>query len=531
MNIDLFPFNKINQFSKRDISFQTQPDKFKEFLNLPFEMEAFSEKVNQRREFPIDRNTLVEAITAQYKHAGISDLPEKQIDLLKNDNTFTVITAHQPSLLTGPLYFIYKIVSVINLAEKLNRELDENIVPVFIIGSEDHDFEEVNHLTLFGKEIIWENEETGAVGRMSTKSLDPVLEKVYDILGSSKYADELKNIIQSSFKDAENYNQAVFRMVHRLFSKYNLILAVTDDIKLKQLLIPHITKEIFERPSQELIVETQSRLEDLDLKGQAHAREINFFYLNEGRRDRITLEGDQYNVKDTDITFSESELKKEIKSHPDRFSPNVVMRPIYQELIFPNLAYLGGGGEIAYWTERKSQFQAFEVSFPILVRRNSVLWIGKGEEKLLEKYEVSRDELFDDEDSWIRSYIKNNSASELEFSEEFEHFKKAYDLLADKAKSIDSNLAKSIQASGVKAFKSFEQLSSRLIRTEKDRHENDLSKIKKLHDKLFPQGGLQERKDNFIPFYLKHGDQFIDTLKSSLDPFNPEFVVISEKEI
>ncbi|WP_235298989.1 bacillithiol biosynthesis cysteine-adding enzyme BshC [Portibacter marinus] len=529
MQLDFFPFSKVDQLSKRDISFQTEPDKYKDFLELPFSLEAFEKKIDQRKQFPVDRKTLVEVIKEQYKKAGIDHPPTDNIELLKKEDTFTVITAHQPSLLTGPLYYIYKIVSVINLAEKLNQTYKENIIPVFIIGSEDHDFEEVNHLNLFGKEIVWENEQGGAVGRMDTKSLDPVLERVYEILGSSNFADELRKIISTSFDGIENYNQAVFRMVHQLFKSYDLVLIVTDHKMLKSQFIPFIKREIFERPSQDLIVATQNKLEALDLKGQAHARAINFFYLQEGRRDRIELEGDKFVVLDTDLTFTEDELREEIENHPERFSPNVVMRPVYQEVILPNLAYLGGGGEIAYWTERKSQFEAFNVSFPILVRRNSVLWIGKGEQKQMEKYGIGLNELFLTEDDWIRSFVKANASAELEFSEEFSHFQKAYDLLSSKAKPIDPNLAKSIEASGVKAFKSFEQLSSRLIRTEKDRHENDLNKIRKLHDKIFPSGGLQERKDNFIPYYLKHGGEFIKSLKSALDPFNPNFVVIREE--
>lgn len=529
MKLDFYPFSDVRYLSKRDVQFVTEPEKFSSFISQSFHLESFGEKIKQREAFPIDRKLLATVVKEQYQKAGVIDLPMSSIEKLEHDNTYTVITAHQPSLLTGPLYFIYKILSVINLAEKLDTHYsDQNILPVFIIGSEDHDFEEINHLSLFGKQITWESNQGGPVGRMSTETLDPVLEQVYEILGSSENAAKLKSILQKAFHDVADYNTAVFRLVHELFKKYNIVIVVTDDQKLKAAFKPHIHKEIFESPSQDLILETQSRLQALDLKSQAHARDINFFYLTDGRRDRIIREGDNFVINDTALSFTPAELEEEIENHPERFSPNVVMRPIYQESILPNLAYLGGGGEIAYWTERKTQFEHFGVSFPILIRRNSLMWIGSGEAKLLSKYGISETQLFDEEEDWVRDYVKSQAKADLEFSQEIEHFNKAYELLAEKAGHIDRSLENAIKATQTKQLKNFEQLSSRLLRAEKDRHDRDISKIRKLHSKLFPGGGLQERKDNFISFYLKYGDSYFDTLKDHLDPFNASFVVISE---
>jgi len=529
MRLEYYPYSAVSQLSKRDVKFQMEPDLFNDFIGLPFDIDSFAAKISERRSFPIDRDLLSSVILEQYKSAGVENIPNSQIEALAQENTYTVVTAHQPSLLTGPLYFIHKIISVINLAERLNAKYEEHIVPVFIIGSEDHDFEEVNHFSLFGKQMVWENAEGGAVGRMSTESLMPLLDEVYQILGDSDNAKAIANLIATSFSDVESYNQAVFRLVHQLFHQYNIVLLVTDDRRLKASFGELIKKEVFERPSQNLILKAQGKLANLGIKGQAHAREINFFYLQEGRRDRIEFDGQEYIVLGTELSFSEQELSDEIESYPERFSPNVVMRPVYQEFVLPNLAYLGGGGEIAYWTERKKQFAVFETSFPILIRRNSVLWISGGDLKQLKKYGIEGQQVFDSDEEWVQDFIRSSTTSELEFSAEYDKFQDAYEMLAAKAKTVDPNLAKSIQASGVKAFKSFEQLSSRLLRTEKEKHETDVKKIRKLHNRLFPGGSLQERKDNFIPFYLKYGENFISTLKSSLDPFNPGFLVIVDE--
>ncbi len=531
IKLDYFPFTEVSYLSKRDVKFQVEPEIFEPFISFPFNEDSFLKKINDRKQFPIDRNLLTEVLNEQYSKANITDPPNQSIELLLQDNTFTVVTAHQPSLMTGPLYFIYKIISVINLAETLSLKYPEyNILPVFIIGSEDHDFEEVNHFNIFNKTITWENNESGPIGRMSIESLQPVLKEIYAILGENDHAISLKNIIEFSFKDAKNYNIAVLRMVHQLFKKYNLITLITDHKSLKKSFVKSIEKEIFEHASQELIIETQLQLEKLDLKSQAHAREINFFYLQDGKRDRIVQEEGIFKVLDTELEFSEEQLRLEINNFPERFSPNVVMRPIYQESILPNLAYLGGGGEIAYWTERKTQFEAFGKSFPILVRRNSVLWISKSDSILLQKYDISLENIFNTEEQWIKNFVKGQASAQLEFLQEFDLFNKSYDLLAEKAAKIDASLYNSIKASHAKDFKSFEQLSSRLIRVEKERHEKDINKIRKIKSKLFPGGGLQERKENFMSYYLIHGEAYFDILKKNLDPFNHSFVVISEVE-
>ncbi len=530
MKLSYYPFTEVPYLSKRDTAFQTEAHQFRAFLGLPFELNSFKKKIEERKRFPIDRDLLTDVLHSQYKAAGIQDPPSSKINLLKDDNTFTVITAHQPSLLTGPLYFIYKIISVINLAERLTEAFPEfNVLPVFIIGSEDHDFEEVNHFKIFNKKIEWNEESQGPVGRMKTESLLPILDQVYEILGNSENAQKMVEIISASFEEVEHYNDAVFRMVHELFKKYDLITLVTDDKRLKTKFIPSIKEEIFEQRSKPIVEEAQSKLEQIGFKSQAFARPINFFYLQDGRRDRIEKEGDHYIVRDTQLKFSKDELELEIDSNPENFSPNVIMRPIYQEIILPNLAYLGGGGEIAYWTERKKQFEAFNISFPILIRRNSVMWITKGDAKNLEKYKIDANRLFEHEDSWVRDYVKENASAELDFKAEYDQFNAAYESLAAKAQMIDASLSKSIKANQVKQFKAFEQLSSRLVRTEKEKHERDINKIRKLHAKLFPGGGLQERKDNFLELYLKYGDEFFDVLKESLDPFNQAFVVISDE--
>ena len=223
-------------------------------------------------------------------------------------------------------------------------------------------------------------------------------------------------------------------------------------------------------------------------------------------------------------------MLEELDTHPERFSPNVCLRPVYQEYMLPNLAYIGGGGELAYWLERLPQFEAFGVNFPMLIRRNSVLWIDKRNSKDMRQADLRVDDLFDDTDNLVNTWIRENSGNEVDYEEELKGIEEAFDKLARKAVDIDPTLEKAIEAEKVRQLKSAEQLGKRLLRAEKGNHEKSVQKIRKLKDKLFPGNGLQERHDNFIPLYLKYGNQFIDILLRELSPFEKGMIVVEEHD-
>ena len=231
----------------------------------------------------------------------------------------------------------------------------------------------------------------------------------------------------------------------------------------------------------------------------------------------------------TDIRFTGEELRAELQAHPERFSPNVITRPLYQEYILPNLAYIGGGGELAYWLERKEQFAHFDIPFPMLIRRNSVLWIDKGSVKRMEKVEIGLEDLLGDVEVLVKRYVKEHTENELSLKEEKKQISQIYNHIMDQAKEIDPTLVKSVKAELAKQMNSLATIETKLIRAEKNRHEIAINQIRSLKDKLFPNNGLQERHDNFMSIYLKHGRQFFEVLLEHLDPLDMgNFVVVVE---
>jgi bacillithiol biosynthesis cysteine-adding enzyme BshC len=513
--------------SKTDIEYSTHPEHFEELIaHLP-DLDGLRSALKARKGFDTDRKTLVEVLNDQYARLGLS--PGNHHQLL-DSNHFTVVTAHQPSLLTGPLYFIYKICSAINLSRRLNTEIsDATIHPLFIIGGEDHDFDEINHLHFFGKTFTWQNQETGAVGRMSQEGLAPVLDEIYEVLGTNNQkAIELSNLIRSCFKAERTYGDAMHEFVARLFEDTELIVLQMDDPRLKGLFTDVIKDELTKQSSSEYINETQKKIEKLGYKPQAYVRDINLFYLDDQMRNRIERTDNGYNIVDTELSFSEDQMLKMVDTHPERFSPNVNLRPVYQEIVLPNIAYIGGGGELAYWLERKSQFEYFSIPFPVLIRRNSALFISKGNAKQRKKLDLDYRQLFRDPEHEISDWVREHAEHEVDLSKEMAELSSTLKQVVAKAEAIDPSFARKVEAFKVKTLKDVEHMEKRLVREEKSHFDVKIGRIRKLYEKLFPDGKLQERYDNFMPIYLIHGKDMFDMLIELLDPLEKGFVIIEE---
>ena len=521
------PFDKIPQFSDRDVAYVNADERLRDFYEHPAGYEHFERVFQQRAKHPVDRELLVRVLREQYAHLGDAEEVEAQLEALRQDDTFTVVTAHQPSLFTGPLYYIFKIISVIKLAQNINaRYPDRHVVPVFVSGGEDHDFEEVNYLNLFGNRVEWQSGETGPVGRMRTASLTDALARVKDILGDGEDARHIYAILEKTHIAHASYGRAALALVHELFGKYGLVVLNMDHPALKRAFVPYIEREILEQPSQALVAATQARLTAAGFSGQAHAREINFFYLQDQRRDRIVLEDGRYRVLATELSFSEAELREEIHRHPERFSPNVVMRPIYQEVILPNLAYVGGGGELAYWLERKTQFADFGLPYPMLVRRDSAVWIDQTARKRMDKLGLSFTDLLEETEALIKRFVKESSDEELSLKAQKKALGEVFQRIAELTRPIDPTLVKTVKSEMAKTLNGVSQLEKRLMRAEKAKHDTAINQLRSVKDKLFPNQGLQERTDNFLNYYIRYGETFFATLLEHFDPLDKRVVII-----
>ncbi len=489
---------------------------------------GFKKAIEDRSNANCDRSVLVKALKGRYKNA--SDATQKNIALLDEKKTFTVTTGHQLCLFTGPLYFIYKIVTVINLAEALKKEYPQyNFVPVYWMAGEDHDFAEINHTYLYGKKVEWSADSLsgGPVGRISIETLAPVLEGLFSIMGENEKAIELKKILAEAYSGKKNLGDATFDFVNSLFGKYGLVIADPDNAELKKLFVPVITDELINQGSFKAVTATDKQLAAFGIEPQIHAREINLFYVNEKGRNRIEKQGENYHVVNAGLNFTKEQILTEVQQNPERFSPNVVLRPVYQQIILPNIAYIGGPAEVAYWLQLKASFDYHKAQFPVLMPRNFAMIIDKGTASKMEKLKLNAKSIFGDTEELVKGFVTGNNA--MDFEQEKEKLKGVYDTIAEKIKTIDPTLVATADAELQKQYNALKVIETKLVRAQKQKDETSVNQIRKIKEKLFPDGSLQERHDSFIPFYLQYGAEFIDLLRKEFNPFEYKMAVITEE--
>lgn len=531
MPIDHIPFRDTHYFLSLICDYLDEKQHLKPFYHRFPNLENFKAQIEEKKDSfeHSNRNVLVKSLMRQYEDISISSFTLTNIDLLKDHTTYTVTTGHQLNLFTGPLYFFYKIISTINLCKQLKQTYHNyNFVPIYWMATEDHDFEEINYFNFKGKKVQWNKKASGAVGELDLTGLDLVYEVFASQLDKSTTAETLKQLFKSAYLEHTNLTDATRFLVNKLFSIYGLVILDGNDDELKRLFIPQIEDELINHTSFKKVSETNEKLNELssNYKIQVYPREINLFYIKEGIRERILETEGTFGVLDTNIRWSKSEILKHLDAVPGRFSPNVIMRPLYQEVILPNLCYIGGGGELAYWLQLKSNFEAQNVTFPILLLRNSVLLITKRQKEKLRKMNVSVEDLFLNQDDLITKVTKQISEIDIDFTPQKEHLNKQFEDLYKLAEQTDRSFKGAVGAQETKQIKGLENLEKRLLKAQKRKLEDVLERVRLLQDDLFPRQSLQERNMNFSEFYLEYGEEFISKLIHQLEPLKGEFLIL-----
>lgn len=525
-------YSNTGYFSSLICDYLNEKPALNQFYNRFPKLENFEGQIKQKgAAFSTEnRNTLVSVLKKQYKHIETSQLTAQHIESLKSENTFTITTGHQLNLFTGPLYFLYKIVSAINLSKELKSQYPkQDFVPVYWMATEDHDFDEINYFNFKGKKFQWNKEASGAVGELNTEGLDAVLELFSKDLGNTTNAENIIALFKSAYLNHDNLAGATHFLANALFKDYGLVIIDANDSELKRLFIPYVETELFKQTSFNAVSKTNEKLTSLseDYKIQVNPREINLFYLDKNLRERIVFENDQYKVLNTSLVWDKNEIQKEVLSHPERFSPNVIMRPLYQEVILPNLCYIGGGGELAYWFQLKDYFDTVKAPFPILLLRNSVLIQTEKQAEKLKKLNISKVELFLKKDSLINKKVREISNIDIDFSTQKNHLKKQFKDLYHLAEQTDQSFLGAVKAQELKQLKGLENLEKRLLKAQKRKLSDEVERMAAIQAELFPNGSLQERNTNFSQFYLEHGETLIPNLVKNLQPLKSVFIILT----
>jgi len=532
MPTDYISFRDTNYFSSLICDYLDENSALKSFYNRFQKLENFKAQIEEKQSsFNNDsRTVLVNALNKQYQNASISDLTQSNINQFQNSNTFTVVTGHQLNLFTGPLYFFYKIISTINLCKALKLQYPEyDFVPVYWMASEDHDFDEINFFNFKGKKVQWNRNVSGAVGDIDLEGLDEVFKVFGSQLNGTTNASELKQRFKNAYLNHSNLAEAMHYLVNDLFKDFGLVIVDGNDKDLKTRFIPFVQEELTKQTSFTKVSEVNTQLSDLDdnYKIQVNPREINLFYITDDLRERIIEKDDVYFVNNTNISWSKSELLKEVNDFPERFSPNVIMRPLYQEVVLPNLCYIGGGGELAYWLQLKSYFESQKQVFPMLLLRNSAVLITEKQKEKLDKLNVEVSDLFLSQDALKTKITKQISDIEIDFSSQKTHLKQQFKHLYDLAEKTDGSFKGAVAAQEQKQINGLEHLEKRLLKAQKRKLSDYINRVVEIQNEVFPNQSLQERYMNFSEFYLDYGSDFIPKLMKNLNPLHDEFTIIT----
>lgn len=527
----LIPYEETGFFSKVVLDYLSESPALKPFYVLPPKLTSFPFAVELKKKHYQHRDILPAILLKQHARIITEKNVEKVIEnitSLESPDTFTVTTAHQPNLFLGPLYTIYKAITTILIARKLNETYkSQHFVPVFWLGSEDHDKEELNHIHLFGKTFTWNTAQQGAFGRMSTSSLRPWIQDLKDKLGDAPAAPELAAALDDAYVKERTIAAATRKFLYHFFGDDGLVVVDGDDAAMKRLFLPVLEKEITEQYSFKLVSRSNEKFA-IHYESQISPREINLFYLDEGMRERIVREDDGFKVLNTSMTFSREELLKLLHDSPEKFSPNVILRPVYQETILPDVAVVGGGAEVTYWLQLKPLMEEMQLPFPLVFLRNSVLWIDSQQFARLQRLQLSPEDLFSPADEIINKFVEQQSGDLISLEEQMTRVSAAFDDAMKPMMQIDPTLRGPFEAEKTRTLKGIEMLEERLRKAAKRRDETAVMQIRNLREKLFPSNSLQERHDNFMSIYSRTGKVFLEELKAAPDPFGRMFTILVE---
>lgn len=472
------------------------------------------------------RQLLYEVLATQHANVEITEKQHTNLEDLRSPDTFTVTTGHQLNLFTGPVFFIYKILQTIRLADDLSRDFpDKKVVPVFWMASEDHDFEEINHFKTENGYYEIKAKSGGAVGEIIVVD-DFFISAFGQEFSDTVFGTELVMLMKKAYKKGHSLAVANRILVQELFGDYGLLMIDGNDARLKKQLIPTFRDELLH---QKLAKTTKSTVESLIEqygKVQVNPRDINLFYLNE-ERNRIECNDGNYSIVDQPFSFTEEEILQELHAHPEKFSPNALMRPVFQETVLPNLAYIGGNAEMMYWLQLKPYFDTLALPFPVLVPRNSLLFVTEKTLSKVNKLGLQIEDFFKNfalvtknlllEDNEILALLqKSEEVIDAQFQE-----------IMDKAATTDPSFGTLVDAEKTRQLKSFHRMRKRLLRAEKIKQQEKLQRLENLFLTIHPGKTWQERVYNFAVFYADHGRDWLQTCYQQSATTAPELIIVS----
>ena len=509
-----------------------------DFRNRDNYLKIFKNVTENRRALSSDIGSL---ISMQYSQLTPSELTEKNIKKLSDKKTLAIVTGQQLGILGGPLYTFYKIITVIKLSRFLSERYDDyNFVPVFWLGGDDHDFNEVNSiktidegnslLTIGYKDEIEEDESKQSVGFIKfDNSIHDFFDNLNNNLRDTEFKVPLLDELKKFYSEEKSFKDAFKELILKYFDDYGLIIFDPQEMEVKRLLKPIFKKEITDfRLHTEKLVHLSAKLEDL-YHAQVKVKPVNLFLMVDEGRHLIEPVENEYRLRRKRKSFTQEQLLELLENEPEKFSPNVLLRPLCQDYLLPTAFYVGGPSEISYFAQVKPLYEFYDIIPPIIYPRSSATILENAIANILEKHSVVINDLFIDVDNIKKKII--NAVEESSIDDMFDgltnQVETAFDQLKEKLIDLDKTIAESSNRYRDKIFSSINELKSKAEKAQQKKYDVTLRQIDRAAINLFPNSNLQERELNFIYFANKYGDEFIKKIFNELQINKFEHQVIN----
>lgn len=534
------PFDSFGSFPKLFKSYLSDYPSVAEFYPGDFrDPEVRRKAAAAAADFPRDRERLVEILLDQNERWGGDEKVRGNIESLRSPDSAAVVTGQQVGLLIGPLYTPYKIITVLQLAERLAEETGRPVVPIFWLEGEDHDFQEISGIKIFhnsGTASLQyhgnapaESGNHGPVGRLVlTEEIEQITAEIDALLPPTEFKEKVLGAIREAYRPGVTLLDAFARLLRAIFKDSGLILIDPGDIRLKQLSAPLFKKELQE------FTETYARLEEVSSRlqdrfhVQVHPRPVQLFLIDEDGRFSLNAGDDGFSLRGKQATYDLDELLAFSDSRPEKFSPNVVMRPLMQDYLLPTAAYVAGPGEISYFAQFKPIYEWAGIPMPVIYPRATVTLVEHRIRKQLERYDLNLLDFEGDIETLFRRVVLSELDVDLEgaFETATKQLREIVSTLKPAIQQVDASLLKSSEALRVTLEKEIGKFKDRVVKAEKRRHDELYGRLEKARDQLFPGGKLQERVISPIYYLNKYSFELIAALREGLSLDTTEHQVV-----
>jgi bacillithiol biosynthesis cysteine-adding enzyme BshC len=521
---DKLPFNTLF------LHYLTGNEKVAEFFDFsPFADEDIKLCAGSVPE-PENREELVKVLKTFNRDFGLHPNATRNLDRLADTGSLTIVTGQQLTLYGGPLYTILKTLTAIRLSKHYEALLGRAVIPVFWLADEDHDFEEAAAISvpapsgLYSTMLKDNTGHRGSVGRnLLGDDISRISNELRGVLPDTDFSEELWDLLNACYKPGNTFREAMALYLGRLFSRHGLIFAGSDDPEIKKLMNKPLTRAISDAgPLQQALEYSSGQVE------KAYHRQANvhdntlFLQTKNGSRERLSRSNGEWHTESGENLSSEKLLHLASES-PEVFSPNVFLRPVLQDHMLPNMGYVAGPGEIAYYAQMKSFYHAFDRKMPLIIPRLSATVIEPAIDRIMNGIPFELHHYQERIEDLEKKWLQLSEAPDADLL--FDRWNTDVDALNSRyekeVENIEPTLTDTASKSAAEYKKSLEKLKQKLNRAIKSKQETQLKRIARIKNELFPNGGLQERNVAHIYFMNKYGINIWDEL---LDAITPEAI-------